>query len=84
MLGDERVVLDEALVSAGEMSVGDDVGEDDTGVNNVAEAGAGEAVFDKSKDILITGMTVVGLEDWHGDTPVCRLSEQKPECGVRG
>ena len=56
MLGVERVVVDEALVRTGEMSVGEDVGEDDPGVIVADEADAGSAVLDKSRDILIGRM----------------------------
>lgn len=61
MLGDERVVVDEALVNTGENSVGEklvgeDVGEDDPGVIIADDADAGEAVLDRSRAILIGRM----------------------------
>lgn len=62
MLGDERVVVDEALVKAGEMSVGDNVGEDDSGVIIADEADAGVAALNKSEDILIALLMKKGLE----------------------
>ena len=56
MLGEERVVIDEDIVNAGEVSVGDDVGDEDSGVINVDKANAGEALLSEYEDILTVWM----------------------------
>ena len=61
MLGDERVVVNEALVNAGESSGWDDVGGDESGVMTVDEIDAGEVVLDKSEDILTAWIMRKGL-----------------------
>lgn len=60
MLGDKRVVMDEAWVDTGEMLAEDDVGEDDSGVIIVDESDVGEMTLDKYKDILIS--RIIGKE----------------------
>lgn len=46
-------MTDEARVKAEEMSVGDDVGEEDSGVTMLDEADVEEVVVNKNRDILV-------------------------------
>lgn len=46
-------MTDEARVKAEEISVGDDVGDEDSGETMLDEGGVEEVVLDKNRDILV-------------------------------
>lgn len=56
MLRDGSVSVDEASVKAGEISVGDDVGEEHSGVTDADNTDSREVVLDKPRDISRTRM----------------------------